>query len=55
MICLLAFWFIAIVELDHILSAFIALGLGRRRLPIFQYIPARIMLGNAGGLAFGAN
>lgn len=55
MICLLAFWFIAMVDLDHILSAFIALWIGSLIAYLyFNIYPARIMLGNAGGLAFGA-
>jgi phospho-N-acetylmuramoyl-pentapeptide-transferase len=55
MICLFAFWIIASAGLDRVLSLFICLWLGG--LIAFLYFnihPARIMLGNAGGLAFGA-
>lgn len=55
MLCLLAFWMIAATNLDRVLSLFISLWLGS--LMAFLYFnihPARIMLGNAGGLAFGA-
>lgn len=54
-ICLLAFWTIALVALDHIMSVFIALWLGAvMAFLYFNIYPARIMLGNTGGLAFGA-
>ena len=54
-ICLLAFSALSITSLDTPLSIFIALWLGG--LIAFLYFnvhPARIWLGNAGGLAFGA-
>ncbi|TSC86385.1 MAG: hypothetical protein G01um101416_658 [Microgenomates group bacterium Gr01-1014_16] len=55
LICLLAFWGISISGLDQVLGVFIAVWLGA--LAAFLYFniyPARIMLGNMGGLAFGA-
>lgn len=55
MICLLAFWALSVTSLDTVLSTFIALWIGS--LMAFLYFnvpPARIWLGNAGGLAFGA-
>lgn len=55
MICLMAFWIISVANLDQVMSTFISLWLGA--LMAFLYFniwPARIMLGNAGGLAFGA-
>lgn len=55
MICLLAFWVISFQELDKIMSVFIATWLGSLIAYLyFNIYPARIMLGNAGGLAFGA-
>lgn len=55
LICLLAFWALAVASMDTPLSIFIALWIGS--LTAFLYFnvyPARIRLGNAGGLAFGA-
>lgn len=55
LICLLAFWIISLTNLDGVLSVFIAVWIGA--LVAFLYFniyPARIMLGNMGGLAFGA-
>lgn len=55
LICLLAFWGISLAGLDRVLGVFIAVWLGA--LAAFLYFnihPARIMLGNMGGLAFGA-
>ena len=55
MICLMAFWLISVSNLDQVMGTFIALWLGS--LIAFLYFniwPGRIMLGNAGGLAFGA-
>lgn len=55
LICLLAFWAMSVASLDTPLSTFIALWIGA--LVAFLYFnvyPARIWLGNAGGLAFGA-
>ncbi|KKU63702.1 MAG: Phospho-N-acetylmuramoyl-pentapeptide-transferase [Candidatus Amesbacteria bacterium GW2011_GWA1_47_16] len=55
MICLLAFWVIAATELDQVLMLFISLWLGGLIAYLyFNIYPARIMLGNVGGLAFGA-
>lgn len=55
MLCLFAFWIIAATGLDRVLSLFIALWLGGiLAFLYFNIYPARIMLGNAGGLAFGA-
>jgi phospho-N-acetylmuramoyl-pentapeptide-transferase len=55
MICLLAFWVISLRDLDHILLLFIALWTGSLIAYLyFNLYPARIMLGNVGGLAFGA-
>ena len=55
MICLMAFWIISVASLDQVMGAFIALWLGSlMALLYFNIWPARIMLGNAGGLAFGA-
>jgi phospho-N-acetylmuramoyl-pentapeptide-transferase len=54
-ICLLAFWTIAVTGLDHVMSVFIALWIGALLAFLyFNIYPARIMLGNMGGLAFGA-
>ncbi len=55
LICLLAFWALSVTHLDTVLATFIALWVGA--LIAFLYFngyPARMMLGNAGGLAFGA-
>jgi len=55
LICLLAFWGISLSGLDRVLGLFIAVWMGA--LAAFLYFnihPARIMLGNMGGLAFGA-
>lgn len=50
MICLLAFWLIGVGNLDHVMTAFIALWLGSLIAYLYFNIwPARIMLGNAGG------
>ena len=55
MICLLAFWVISIADLDHVLSLFIAIWTGSLLAYLyFNTYPARIMLGNVGGLAFGS-
>lgn len=55
MLCLLAFWVISVASLDRVLSLFISLWLGSLLAFLyFNIYPARIMLGNAGGLAFGA-
>jgi phospho-N-acetylmuramoyl-pentapeptide-transferase len=55
MICLIAFWVISLHDLDNILSVFIAVWIGALISYLyFNIYPARIMLGNVGGLAFGA-
>ncbi len=55
LICLLAFWALAVASLDTPLSIFIALWIGCLiAFLYFNVYPARIRLGNAGGLAFGA-
>lgn len=55
MICLLAFWVISLAELDHVLSTFIAVWMGSLLAYLyFNIYPARVMLGNVGGMAFGA-
>jgi len=55
LICLLAFWALAVASLDTPLSIFIALWIGSLiAFLYFNVYPARIWLGNAGGLAFGA-
>lgn len=55
MICLLAFLMISIASLDHVMAVFISLWLGGViAFLYFNIYPARIMLGNMGGLAFGA-
>jgi len=55
MICLVAFWLISARALDHVLTVFIAVWLGSLLAYLyFNTYPARIMLGNVGGLAFGA-
>lgn len=54
-ICLLAFWLISATALDGVLGLFIAVWLGAvAAFLYFNIHPARIMLGNMGGLAFGA-
>jgi phospho-N-acetylmuramoyl-pentapeptide-transferase len=55
LICLLAFWGISLTSLDSVLSIFIALLVGGLiSFLYFNVYPARIWLGNAGSLAFGA-
>lgn len=55
LICLLAFWILSMSFLDTPLSIFIALWIGGLiAFLYFNVYPARIWLGNAGGLAFGA-
>jgi phospho-N-acetylmuramoyl-pentapeptide-transferase len=55
LICLLAFWLIAARNLDHVLMVFISIWIGSLIAYLyFNVYPARIMLGNMGGLAFGA-
>jgi len=55
MICLLAFWMIAMHDLDNVLSLFITIWLGSVVAYLyFNIFPARLMLGNVGGLSFGA-
>jgi phospho-N-acetylmuramoyl-pentapeptide-transferase len=55
MICLIAFWVIAMHDLDNVLSVFIAVWIGALISYLyFNIYPARIMLGNVGGMAFGA-
>ncbi len=55
LICLLALWALAVASLDTPLSIFIALWIGSLiAFLYFNVYPARIWLGNAGGLAFGA-
>jgi len=55
MICLLAFWTISLADLDHVMTVFIAVWVGAIAAYLyFNIYPARIMLGNVGGLAFGA-
>ena len=55
LICLLAFWVLANQYLDTPLSVFISLWIGSIiAFLYFNVYPARIWLGNAGGLAFGA-
>lgn len=55
LICLLAFWAISVTTLDTVLSTFIALWCGALiAFLYFNIYPARVWLGNAGGLAFGA-
>jgi len=54
-ICLLAFWALSVAHLDTVLATFIALWVGALiAFLYFNVYPARIWLGNAGGLAFGA-
>ena len=55
LICLLAFWGLSVTSLDTPLSIFVALWIGSLiAFLYFNVYPARIWLGNAGGLAFGA-
>lgn len=55
MICLMAFLVISITVLDQVMGIFISIWLGALMAFLyFNIYPARIMLGNAGGLAFGA-
>jgi len=55
LICLLAFWAISVAVLDTALSMFLALWIGSLiAFLYFNVYPARIWLGNAGSLAFGA-
>lgn len=55
LICLLAFWAMSVASLDTPLSVFVALWIGALLAFLyFNVYPARIWLGNAGGLAFGA-
>jgi phospho-N-acetylmuramoyl-pentapeptide-transferase len=54
-ICLLAFWAISMTALDHVMSVFIVVWIGALLAYLyFNVYPGRIMLGNVGGLAFGA-
>ncbi len=54
-ICLMAFWAISVSILDTVLSTFIALWIGSLLAFLyFNIYPARIWLGNAGSLSFGA-
>ena len=54
-IFLTAFLVISLTSLDHVLGMFIALWIGALiAFLYFNIYPARIMLGNMGGLAFGA-
>ncbi len=54
-ICLLAFWAISAANLDDVLLIFIPVWVGALiAFLYFNIYPARIMLGNMGGLAFGA-
>lgn len=54
-ICLFAFWMIAATALDTPLSVFIALWIGSLMAFLyFNVFPARIFMGDAGALAFGA-
>lgn len=55
LICLLAFWVLSNKYLDTPISVFVSLWLGAIvAFLYFNVYPARIWLGNAGGLAFGA-
>lgn len=55
LVCLLAFWALSVTHLDTVLATFIALWVGALiAFLYFNVYPARIWLGNAGGLAFGA-
>jgi phospho-N-acetylmuramoyl-pentapeptide-transferase len=54
-IFLVAFLVISLTSLDHVLGLFISLWIGALiAFLYFNIYPARIMLGNTGGLAFGA-
>lgn len=56
LVCLLAFWVISVSTLDTPLSVFIALWLGSLLAFLyFNVFPARIWLGNAGAVSFGAS
>ena len=55
LVCLFAFWVISVSALDTPLSVFIALWLGSLLAFLyFNVFPARIWLGNAGAVSFGA-
>jgi len=55
LVCLLAFWGLSVTAMDTPLSIFVALWIGSLiAFLYFNVYPARIWLGNAGGLAFGA-
>jgi phospho-N-acetylmuramoyl-pentapeptide-transferase len=55
LVCLLVFWAMSVASLDTPLSVFVALWIGALiAFLYFNVYPARIWLGNAGGLAFGA-
>jgi len=55
LICLLAFWTLSVSSLDTPLATFIALWIGSLIAFIyFNIYPARIWLGNGGGLSFGS-
>jgi len=54
-ICLMAFWAISAANLDGVMTVFIPVWVGALiAFLYFNIFPARIMLGNMGGLAFGA-
>lgn len=56
LICLLAFWALALASLDTPLSIFIALWIGSLiAFLYFNVYPARLRLGQAGSLSFGAS
>jgi phospho-N-acetylmuramoyl-pentapeptide-transferase len=53
--CLIAFWAISLTYLDTVISLFLALFIGSLiAFVYFNVYPARIWLGNAGSLSFGA-
>ena len=55
LVCLIAFWALSLSSLDTSLSVFIALWIGALiAFLYFNVYPARIWLGNAGSLSFGA-
>ena len=55
MICLLAFLAISATQLDRVLLLFLSIWLGSLMAGIYFTIhPARVWLGNASGMAFGA-
>lgn len=55
MLCLMAFWVIALAQLDQVLQLFIAIWLGALIAGVYFTVhPARAFLGNASGMAFGA-